>query len=67
MDCVNIKVMDFKKKVCITDTIGAHIMIQKQAVSYVVLLVCQPCDLFLMSSLESIGMQVSASGASSAS
>ena len=46
MDCVNIKVMDLKKKVCITDTIGAHIMIQKQAVSYVVLLVCQPCDLF---------------------
>ena len=46
MDCIDIKVMDLKKKVCITDTIGAHIMIQKQAVSYMVLLVCQSCDLF---------------------
>ena len=46
MDCVNIKVMDLKKKICITDTIGAHIMIQKQAVLHMVLLVCQSCDLF---------------------
>ena len=46
MDCINIKVMDLKKKIRITDTIGAHIMIQKQAVLHMVLLVCQPCDLF---------------------
>jgi hypothetical protein len=46
MDCINIKVMDLKKKIRITDTIGAHIMIQKQAVLHMVLLVCQPCDFF---------------------
>ncbi len=42
----HIKVMDLKKKICITDSIGAHIMIQKQAVSAMFLLRCQSCDLF---------------------
>ena len=37
MDSIYIKVMDLKKKICITDSIGAYIMIQKQAVIYVVL------------------------------
>lgn len=65
MDSIYIKVMDLKKKICITDSIGAYIMIQKQAVIYVMFLICQSCDLFLISSLESIGIQVSASGSSS--
>ena len=38
--------MDLKKKICITDSIGAYIMIQKQAVIYVMFLICQSCDLF---------------------
>ena len=46
MDSIYIKVMDLKKKICITDSIGAYIMIQKQAVIYVMFLICQSCDLF---------------------
>ena len=38
--------MDLKKKICITDSIGAYIMIQKQTVIYVMFLICQSCDLF---------------------
>ena len=47
MNSICIKVMDFKKKICISDTIGAYIMIQEQTVIHKMLLIGEACDLFL--------------------